>query len=63
VVKNIVAGALYDFLGYLSTRDAEIKMGADHDSYRVLDLLEEWAELRGLDLSNAEVLNWQEEIR
>jgi len=62
LMKNpTVAGALYDFLGFLTTRDKSITVGGSEPTPPVLDLLQEWAEDRGLSLIDAEVMDWQED--
>lgn len=57
---NLIAGALFDLMGFLTTREHAVTLGAKHDAVPAVDLLKEWAETRGLDLSNAEVIAWRD---
>lgn len=59
VAAQVVAGALFDFLGYLTSRDKSLTVGAAHDSPAVLDVLTAWATLRGLRIDEAMVERWQ----
>ncbi len=56
----VVAGAVFDFAGYLTTRDRVIEVGATANASPVADLVKDWAALRGLSLADAAVLSWQE---
>lgn len=55
----IVAGAIFDFAGFMTTRAEVIEVGSTAEAGPVADLVKEWAELRGLDLADAAVLSWQ----
>ena len=55
----IVAGAIFDFAGFLTTRAEVIEVGSTANAGPVADLVKEWAELRGLNLADAAVLSWQ----
>lgn len=55
----IVAGAVFDFAGFMTTRSEVIEVGSVAAAGPVAELVKEWAELRGLDLANADVLSWQ----
>lgn len=55
----IVAGAIFDFAGFMTTRSEVIEVGSTAEAGPVADLVKEWAELRGLDLADAAVLSWQ----
>ena len=56
----LISGAVYDFAGFLTTREKTIQAGARVGADIVVDLLKEWAALRGLKLDDAAVLSWQE---
>lgn len=45
-----IAGALYQFMGYLTTLENPITLGATHDSGEALALLAEWAHENGVSL-------------
>ena len=55
----IVAGAIFDFAGFMTTRSEVIEVGSTAEAGPVADLVKEWAELRGLNLADAAVLSWQ----
>ena len=56
----LISGAIYDFAGFLTTQEKTIQVGARVDASAVVDMLKEWAALRGLKLDDAAVLSWQE---
>lgn len=56
----VIAGAIFDFAGYLTTRDIVIEVGSTANASPVADLVRDWAALRGLSLADAAVLSWQE---
>ncbi len=56
----IIAGALFDFLGFLTTRDKATTFGASELCTPAVDLLQEWADTRGLSLDEAVVGGWRE---
>ena len=55
----IVAGAIFDFAGFMTTRSEVIEVGSTAEAGPVADLVKEWAESRDLDLADAAVLSWQ----
>lgn len=57
---DVIAGALYDFAAWLTTRTVEIEVGASKLASPIGTALTEWAHERGLDLSQAAVVTWQE---
>ncbi|MGH8037066.1 MAG: hypothetical protein ACREPC_00260 [Stenotrophomonas sp.] len=59
-VSGVVAGALFDFLGFLTTRDKVISLGSTETPHDAMDALEEWASTRGLQLDEPAVADWQE---
>ncbi len=59
----VVAGALYDFMGYLTTRDDPITVGRSHEVYKLIEAFSAWSEERGLDVDGADVLSWTERLR
>jgi hypothetical protein len=56
--ESMIAGALFDFVGYLTTLDEPVTFSGKHDATAALDLLGEWASQRGLDLDEADVKGW-----
>ena len=55
-----VAGALFDFLGFLTTRDDVSTFGSSEECSTAVDLLKEWANIRNLSLDSADVENWHQ---
>jgi hypothetical protein len=58
VPEDVITGALFDFLGYLTTRDNSTEFGACELADPAVTLLEEWAKTRGLRLDGANVSEW-----
>lgn len=61
-VHMVVAGALFDFAGWLTSRREVIEVGASRDASPVANAIAAFAKSRGLILDNAAVLSWQEAI-
>lgn len=55
-----IAGALFDFLGYLTTLPAQeaVTFSECHEASSAVEHLEKWAEKRSLSLDEADVLGW-----
>jgi hypothetical protein len=60
--NRMISGAIYDFLGYLTTLSPSIVVGGSEDCTIPLDKFMEWAQERGLDIRNADVLDWTAKI-
>lgn len=58
VPDDIVAGALYDFLGYLTTRRTRITMSDRDDAGAAVDALVDWSKTRKINLTEARVRDW-----
>lgn len=56
----VVAGALFDFLGYLTSRDKVISLGATEEAGTAVEAVNEWATARGLSLDEPAVSDWHE---
>lgn len=56
----VIAGALFDFAGFLTTRDKVITLGASEEAGAAVEAIEEWAAARGLSLDEAAVGGWRE---
>lgn len=54
-----IAGALFDFLGHLTTMPKPLTVGSSQLAPPALDELQKWADKRGLSLDDADVLNWK----
>jgi hypothetical protein len=59
IERRDIAGALFDFAAWLSTRPKVFTIGASEPcAGELADLLAEWAKLRGLSIENARVAHW-----
>lgn len=61
-MNEIIAGALFDFAAYLTTRNETLVLGSGHDAAPIVQALEEWAEDREFDLTDADVTHWQTQV-
>jgi hypothetical protein len=61
-MKEILAGALFDFAAWLTTRKTPVTIGAEYDAAIVAELVEEFATLRMGDYHNADVKTWSERL-
>lgn len=61
-VHNIVAGAIFDFAGYLTTRDDVLPFGASADASPMVERIIAWAKVRGLSIEAPEVAKWQDRL-
>lgn len=59
-VLPLFSGAIYDFAGFLTTRNRTIEVGSIANASHIIELIEEWATLRGLDKTNANIVAWYE---
>lgn len=57
-IHAVIAGALFDFIGYLTTRPEPLTVGSSSECTPALELLEAWAGDRGLELDYAAVQGW-----
>lgn len=55
---SMIAGALFDFAGFLTTRPTVTQFGSTADPCSAVDLLTQWAATRGLHLDEADVGGW-----
>jgi hypothetical protein len=58
VAEAAVSGALFDFVGRLTTLSEPLTCSEKHDATLVLVVLKEWAKERNLSLEDADVLGW-----
>ena len=56
--QSIIAGAIYDFMGHLTTLPKTIKAGGSETPYDVMDAFKIWAHDRGLNIEKAMVQDW-----
>lgn len=61
-VQMVAAGALLDFVGFLTSRKETISVGITEFAAPTIKAVTEWATLRSLPLDAAAVLSWQKAI-
>lgn len=57
--EDIVSGALFDFLGFCTSREEELHLSGHHDAGKVVEALQIWAKTRNLNLNEARVKDWE----
>ena len=63
MLENLIAGALFDFAGYLTTRSQAVTFSASHDSLPAFTLIVEFLKLRGVSNNRKpEVTAWDKLI-
>ena len=58
-VAPIVAGALYDFMGWLTSRRTQLVLSDKDLAGPAADAIVDFSKMRGLPLDGANVLDWQ----
>ena len=58
VSHTVIAGALFDFMGYLTSRQERIVLSAADDASPAVDAIRDFAKKRGLSLDDAQVREW-----
>lgn len=58
----LVASALYDFIGFLTTSEEERTFSSKHSSTMAVDALAEWADRVGLSLSAVDMPSWRRAV-
>ena len=59
VTHSIVAGALYDFMGWLTSRRTRICLSDRDNAGPAVDAIVDFSKMRGLMLEDAQVEHWQ----
>ncbi len=59
-LENIIAGALYDFAGFLTTLNDPVTLGSAEPADRMVVLLSAFARIRDLSLSEPYVEDWNQ---
>jgi len=62
VAHSIVAGALFDFMGWLTSRKKRIVLSSADDASPAAVAIHDFAEMRGLILHEPKVQEWQEHL-
>ena len=58
VAHPVIAGALYDFMGWLTSRKERIVLSSADNASPAADAIRDFANMRGLSLDDAKVLDW-----
>lgn len=59
VDEEIIAGVLFDFIGWLTSREKRIVLSSADFASPAVEAIREFAQMRGLDISKAAVRDWQ----
>ena len=59
VTHAVVAGALFDFMGWLTTRTERLILSSTDNASPAVESITEFAKMRGLSLDDARVQDWQ----
>ena len=62
VAHSIVAGALFDFMGWLTSRNECLVLSSTDDAAPAADAIKDFAHMRNLSIDNAKVREWQEHL-
>ena len=58
VAHPVIAGALFDFMGWLTSRKERLALSRVDDASPAVDAITDFAKMRGLSLDDARVLDW-----
>ena len=58
VSHSVIAGALFDFMGWLTSRPERLALSRVDDASPAVDAITDFAKMRGLSLDDARVLDW-----
>jgi len=59
----VIAGALFDFMGWLTSRPKRIILSSVDDASPAVDAIKDFAKMRGLSLDDAKVQDWQDILK
>jgi len=62
VAHSIVAGALFDFMGWLTTRRERLVLSSSDDAAPAADAIKDFAQMRSLSINDAQVQEWQKHL-
>lgn len=60
---SVIAGALFDFMGWLTTRDERLVLSGADEAGPAVDAIRDFAKMRGLLLDDAQVQDWQDALK
>jgi len=58
VAHPVIVGALFDFMGWLTSRKERLALSSVDDASPAVDAITDFAKMRGLSLDDARVLDW-----
>ena len=58
VAHSVIAGALFDFMGWLTSRRKRIVLSSADNASPAVEAITEFAKMRGLSLDDAKVQDW-----
>lgn len=58
VAHSVIAGVLFDFMGWLTSRKERIVLSSANEASPAVDAIRDFAKMRGLSLDDAKVLDW-----
>ncbi len=59
VAHSVVAGVLFDFMGWLTSREKRLTLSSTDEAGPAVEAITEFAKMRGLSLHDAQVEHWQ----
>ena len=62
VAHSVVAGALFDFMGWLTTCSERLVLSSADDAAPAADAIKNFAQMRSLSINDAQVQRWQEHL-
>jgi hypothetical protein len=57
---QVIAGALFDFMGWLTSRNERLVLSSADNAGPAVEVIKEFAKMRGLSLDDARVQDWQD---
>lgn len=63
VPDAVIAGAMFDFMGWLTSRKERIVLSSVDDAAPAVEAITTFAKMRGLSLDDAKVQDWQNKIK
>lgn len=63
VEHAVIAGALFDFMGWLTSRNERIVLSSADNASPAVEAITEFAKMRGLSMADAMVNDWQDMTR
>jgi antitoxin component HigA of HigAB toxin-antitoxin module len=61
--QAIIAGVLFDFMGWLTSRKERLVLSGADEAGPAVDVIRDFAKMRGLSLDDAKVQDWQDMAR